>query len=105
MSRVVKDRSEGDRGVISKSNEAETQVVLKIENLTGLAWPLEVLERVSVSEQEDLDVTWVATPGPSDERFEERRGVLAWRFDLDAGDTQEISITETLRWPEGMVLR
>lgn len=105
LSRVVKDRSEGDRGVISKSNEAETQVVLKIENLTGLAWPLEVLERVSVSEQEDLDVTWAATPVPSEERFEERRGVLAWRFDLDAGDTQEISITETLRWPEGMVLR
>ena len=105
VSRVLLDRNEGDRGVIRKSNEEVTAARLTVENLTGRAWPVEVRDRVSVSEQEDLEIAWQATPAPDAQDVEDMRGVLAWYVDLEAGQTWEADLTETLRWPEGKVLR
>lgn len=105
VSRVTLDRNEGDRGFISKSNEASSSVRLDVENLTGRTWPIEVMDRVSVSEQEDLAVDWKATPMPSEQGVDDRRGVLSWRFDLPAGESKSIQLDENLRWPEGQILR
>lgn len=105
VSRVVLDRNEGDRGFISKSNETSSSVRLDVENLTGRAWPVEVLDRVSVSEQEDLVVDWKASPMPTEQGVDDRRGVLSWRFDLLVGEAKSITVEENLRWPEGQTLR
>ncbi|QFT91652.1 hypothetical protein FIU86_02280 [Roseovarius sp. THAF9] len=105
LTRTVEDRAEGDRGVISKSNRIEETVRIEVENLTGETWPLRVLDRVPVSEQEDLEISWEATPTPAEERVEDKRGVLAWAFELGAGETQEIRLSHTIKWPDGMVLR
>lgn len=104
LTRTVEDRAEGDRGVISKSNRIQEKVRIEVENLTGEAWPLRVLDRVPVSEQDDLKITWEATPSPAQERVDDKRGVLAWEFDLAAGETQEIRLSHTIEWPDGMVL-
>jgi uncharacterized protein (TIGR02231 family) len=105
IDRVVLDRNEGDRGFISKSNETSSSVRLDIENLTGRSWPIEVLDRVSVSEQEDLVIDWTASPMPTQQGAGDLRGVLKWRFDLSVGEAKSITIDETLRWPEGKILR
>jgi uncharacterized protein (TIGR02231 family) len=105
ISRTVLERNEGDRGFISKSNEAASSLRLDVENLTTRSWPIEVLDRVSVSEQEDLIVEWTADPMPAQQSYEDRRGVLNWQFDLPSGDTESITLTEKLRWPEGKTLR
>jgi len=105
VSRVVLGRNEGDRGFISKSNETSSSVRLDVENLTARAWPVEVLDRVSVSEQDDLVIDWTATPMPTEQGADDRRGVLNWRFDLPAGETKSITVDENLRWPEGKTLR
>jgi len=34
-----------------------------------------------------------------------RRGVLAWEFDLPAGETRTVALDHTLKWPEGMILQ
>ena len=65
---------------------------------------MEVIDRVSVSEQEDLKVDWSATPMPDVTNLDDKRGVMAWHFDLEAGKTQDITLKESLRWPEGMAL-
>lgn len=105
VERVVLDRNEGDRGMISKSTERTSNWRIKVENLTARAWPIEVIDRVSVSEQADLKIDWSASPKPDVENMEDKRGVMAWHFDLPAGAAQEITMQETLRWPEGMELR
>lgn len=105
VSRVTLDRNEGDRGFISKSNEASSSVRLDVENLTGRSWPIEVMDRVSVSEQGDLTVDWKATPMPTEQGVDDRRGVLSWRFDLPSGESKSIQLDENLRWPEGQILR
>ncbi|WP_434289536.1 DUF4139 domain-containing protein [Celeribacter sp. SCSIO 80788] len=105
VKRVLLTRNEGDRGMISKSNETETEWRIEIANLTARTWPIEVLDRVSVSEQDELKVDWSASPSPDVEGVDDKRGVLAWHFDLDAGDSQQISLSENLRWPEGKMLQ
>jgi hypothetical protein len=80
-------------------------VMIEVENLTDTAWPLRVLDRVPVSEQEDLEITWSATPEPTGEDVDDMRGILAWEFDLPAGDTQTIRLETAMQWPEGKVLR
>ncbi|NVK44933.1 MAG: mucoidy inhibitor MuiA family protein [Rhodobacteraceae bacterium] len=105
VERVLLTRNEGDRGVISKSNETETEWRIEVANLTARSWPVEVLDRVSVSEQDELKVDWSASPSPDVEGVDDKRGVLAWHFDLEAGDSQEISLSENLRWPEGKSLQ
>lgn len=105
VSRVVLDRNEGDRGFISKSNESTSSVRIDVENLTSRSWPIEVVDRVSVSEQTDLTIEWSADPMPSEQTADDRRGVLTWNFDLPAGETKSITLDENLRWPEGKYLR
>ncbi|WP_103763071.1 DUF4139 domain-containing protein [Roseovarius confluentis] len=105
LTRTVEDRAEGDRGVISKSNRISETVRIEVENLTGESWALRVLDRVPYSEQEDLKINWEATPAPTAEGVDDKRGVLAWEFELGAGDTQEIRLEHTIQWPDGMMLR
>jgi uncharacterized protein (TIGR02231 family) len=105
VARVILDRNEGDRGFISKSNESASEVRLEVENLTPRVWAVELLDRVSVSEQEDLQVEWTALPAPDEENVDDKRGVLAWRFDLKAGDQKDVRLEEALEWPENQVLR
>ncbi|WP_417258329.1 DUF4139 domain-containing protein [Celeribacter sp.] len=105
VSRVVLTRNEGDRGMIRKSNEMESAVRLTVENLTDRAWPIEVVDRVSVAEQEDLKIEWTSTQEPTEVSADDKRGVLTWAFDLVPSGEWSTEVTEKLTWPEGQQLR
>jgi uncharacterized protein (TIGR02231 family) len=105
LTRTILGRNEGDRGVITRSNELSEDVRIKVENLTGETWPVRLLDRVPYSEQEDLEITWSATPRPSKEGVEDKRGVMEWSFDSAPGSTQEIRLSHTIKWTEGQILR
>lgn len=105
LKRLVTSRNEGDRGIITKSNEMTETVEITVENLTGQVWPLRVLDRVPVSEQQDLKITWQADPAPTEQDVDGQRGILGWAFDLPAGETRTIGVQTRLTWPETKVLR
>ena len=105
LTRDMPVRAEGDRGVFVGSTQIEEQAVLEVENLTGEAWPVRVLDRVPYSEQEDLEITWSADPAPSEADVGGKRGVLAWDFNLAPGAAKEIKLNSLMSWPEGMVLQ
>lgn len=105
LTRTVLGREEGDKGVISRSSEQTETVRIDVENLTGESWPLRLLDRIPYSEQTDLRIEWSATPEPSEINVDGKRGVLAWEFDLPAGDETSITLKQSLRWPDGMLLR
>ena len=105
LSRIVPEREEGDRGVFTASSAIDETVRIEVENLTGEAWPVRLLDRVPVSEQEDLEIDWQARPGPSETDVDGKRGVLEWRFDIAPGETRAVTLDYTLQWPEGQVLR
>lgn len=105
LTRRVLDRNQGDRGVLTRSNELTEAVRIEVENLTGERWSVRLLDRVPYSEQEDLEIEWSAQPEPAEEDVDGKRGVLAWEFDIGAGETQVIRLEHDLQWPEGQVLR
>ncbi|WP_439103991.1 DUF4139 domain-containing protein [Celeribacter marinus] len=105
VSRIIVDANEGDRGMIRKSNEMESAVRIAVDNLTDRVWPIEVLDRVSVSEQEDLDIEWSSTQMPSEVAPNDQRGILHWVFDLEANTTWTTQLTERLTWPDGQQLQ
>ena len=104
VERRTRDREAGDRGLIARQQtEAET-VEIEVKNLTARDWPLRVIDRVPVSESEDLRVAWTAEPKPTTTDPEGRRGILWWDAPLAKGETRTITLTTDLRWPEGKVL-
>ena len=96
---------EGQRGVFSSSNQRVETATLVIENLGSEAWPIRVLDQISYSEQEDLTITLQADPAPSEKDVKGQRGVLAWDFDLAAGEKRQITLSQTLSWPGDKILR
>ncbi|MFY9239701.1 MAG: DUF4139 domain-containing protein [Roseovarius sp.] len=105
LTRRVLNREEGDRGVITRSNDLSEQVEIEIRNLSAEAWPLRVLDHVPYSEQEDLEITWQASPPVSEQDVDGMRGVLAWEFDLAPGDAKTLLLEHDMEWPEDKVLR
>lgn len=105
LSRRVRDRGEGQQGIIRQSSRLSESVAIEVENLTEEAWPLRMIDRVPVSEQDALDISWQADPAPTERDIDGDRGILAWEFDLPAGDMRTIRLDTELTWPEDKVLR
>ena len=105
LNRIVPDRTEGDIGVLSRSNQQTETVVMTVENLTGEDWPIRLRDRIYYSDQDDLVVEYTVSLPVSEQDPDGRRGVLEWQFDLAAGAKQEIRLEHSLTWPTGYVLR
>lgn len=105
LTRTVLDRSEGGRGIISRSSAQTQEIRLDIENLGQKIWPVELLEAAPYTEQDDLTIQWNAQPKPDEINVDDRRGLVQWNFDLDPQASQQILIDQDIRWPEGKVLR
>ncbi|MBC7738551.1 MAG: DUF4139 domain-containing protein, partial [Candidatus Saccharibacteria bacterium] len=105
LKRDMPQRAEGDRGILTTSTQIEEKAVLEVENLTGEAWPVRLMDQVPYSEQEDLKISYTADPAVTEADIDGKRGVLAWEFDLAPGETQKISLQSVISWPEGKVLQ
>ncbi|WP_299044919.1 DUF4139 domain-containing protein [uncultured Tateyamaria sp.] len=105
LTRTVLDRNEGDRGLITRSNQESEDIRIDIENLTPRAWDVSVRDAVPFSEQEDLVIDWSARPAPDVDAVDDQRGILEWQMSLDPGQSRTIAVQTTLTWPEDKVLR
>lgn len=105
LKRITKDREEGDSGVIRRSNDETDEVVITVENLTGEPWDLRLMDRVPYSEQEDLSIKWQASPTPSEQDIDGKRGVLQWDYDLKSGETFTVQLNTQIKWPDDYILQ
>lgn len=105
LRRIVEDREEGDRGVLGRTNTEVEAARIEIENFGEQSWPVRLRDRVPVSQQEDLVITWSADPQPTEEDVDDLAGVMEWRFDLAPGATQTIDLSHEMRWPNDQILR
>ena len=105
LTRDMPTRAEGDRGILTTSTQIEETAILKLENLTAEVWPVRLLDLVPYSEQEDLEITYTADPAPTETDVKGQRGILAWEFDMAAGEKKEVTLTHVISWPEGQALQ
>ena len=105
LTRDMPTRATGDRGILTTSTQIEETAILKLENLTAEVWPVRLIDLVPYSEQEDLEITHTADPAPTETDVEGQRGILAWEFDLAAGEKKDVTLNLVLSWPEGQQLQ
>ncbi|MFK7876444.1 MAG: mucoidy inhibitor MuiA family protein [Paracoccaceae bacterium] len=105
LTRAVLDRAEGDRGILTRSNEATETVRIDVSNLTNRAWDVELRDRVPYSEQEDLKITYTARPTPDVRRVKDQRGILQWNFALAPGAETSVATDVTMTWPDGQIVQ
>jgi len=104
VTRNVTNKSQGETGLLSVSNQSNEFVQIDLNNLSGRDWPVRLQDRVPFSEQDDLKITHTATPPATTENLNQQRGVLEWRFDLPAGQTKQVTLETRMQWPDGMEL-
>jgi uncharacterized protein (TIGR02231 family) len=102
---TVLEQSEGDRGIISRSNARTETARMDIQNIGNDGWEVEVIAAVPYAVQEDLKIEWRASPAPASTNIDDKRGVLLWNSEIPAGKSAEIEIETTIEWPDGKVLR
>lgn len=105
LTRATPNKTEGDVGVFTSSNQLTEQAVMTVENLTGQDWRVLMRDAVPYSEQDDLEVEYTASPAVTRRDPEGMRGILEWELDVAAGESQEVTLDYTLTWPSGFVLR
>lgn len=105
LTHALLDRSEGDRGLINRSNAQTKEIRMTVENLGVEDWDVELLEAVPYSEQDDLIIQWDAKPKADIAGMDDRRGLLQWNLNLAPQTTRDIAIEQSIRWPDGKVLR
>lgn len=105
LSRSALDENNGDRGFISRTSTQTENARLNIENIGAVDWRVEVIDSVPYSIDEDLEITWTASPQPNVVDLDNQRGVLEWDVDVPAGTTTLIYVDQDLQWPDDKVLR
>jgi uncharacterized protein (TIGR02231 family) len=105
LKRDMPTRAEGDTGIITTSRQIDEVAMLEVENLTDRAWDVRLMDLVPYSEQTDLEITYVAEPAPTEVDVDGQHGILAWDFPIAAGETKTVTLSHTIRWPEGQVLQ
>ena len=100
VSRATLKQVEGSAGFVSSAKTDRREYKTTVRN--HHEWPIKVVveDQIPVSEVEDIKVEMLpATPSPSERDARERRGVMAWNFDLAPGDSKEIKFGWRMRWP------
>ena len=105
LTRTVPNREQGEAGIITSSNQITEQAIMTVENLTGKAWALRVIDQVPYSEQTDLQISYAADPAATITDLEDQRGILAWDMDIGVGETRVIKLQSTLNWPTDLELQ
>lgn len=105
LERTILSQTEGGKGLITTSNQRTQQARIELRNLTNDTWPIRLFDRVPYSEQDDLRITWQATPEPTEANADNKRGILRWDMTLPPKTEQVISLEHSLSWPEGKELR
>lgn len=105
LTRRIVTRGEADRGILSKTNEITEEIEITLKNLTPRAWDVELRDRVPYSEQEDLEITYRATPSADITAVDGKRGVLQWAFEMAPGDEKRVQTSYEITWPDGQRLQ
>ncbi len=105
LTRTTPNKSEGDVGVFSSSNQLTELAEMTVENLTGQDFRVLLRDAIPYSEQDDLEVEFKASPSVTRRDPNGQRGILEWDLEVAAGETRNVSLEYTLTWPTGYVLR
>jgi uncharacterized protein (TIGR02231 family) len=103
VKRAEVKRKKGEEGLISTSNVEERAWDIVVKSLHAATIPVTVIDQMPYSANENVTIEPLAqmTP-PTEKDLEKRRGVMAWRFDLESKAENTIKFGYKITWPQNM---
>ncbi len=103
VTRAALERTSGEQGILSKNRTESRSFRITVDNLHSFPVAITVLDRMPVAEDEKIQVSRISgATSPTAENVEDRRGVLAWNYTYEPGETREIIHGYQLSWPSDM---
>ena len=101
VKRVELKRAKGSHGLIKTENTDEFHFKITVNNHHKEMMPVRILDRIPVSNHEKLKVERLRDmSAPTHEDVDDKRGVLAYEFDLAQGGEEVLNIHYRLSWPK-----
>jgi uncharacterized protein (TIGR02231 family) len=96
-------RKTGEEGLISTSNVEERAWDIVVKNLHDVTIPVTVIDQMPFSANENVSVQPMPqmTP-PTEKDLNKKRGVMAWRFDLESKAENTLKFGYKVTWPQNM---
>lgn len=100
ITHVTEDRQVAEQGIISSEKTDTRRYVTKITNNHDRAIRIRVVGRQPFSENETIRVERLSSStSPSEENVKDQRGILAWSFEYEPGESRDIRFDYRLTWP------
>ncbi|MEO8667738.1 MAG: mucoidy inhibitor MuiA family protein [Bauldia sp.] len=105
VTRVALDRATAEHGVFSSRKTDTRRFKITVENLHRQPLSITVLDRAPYAEDETVRVVRLeGATAPTTENVDDRRGVMAWTYTYDAGQTRDIEHGYEVSWPADKVV-
>jgi uncharacterized protein (TIGR02231 family) len=103
ISQVETSKRKGEVGFVSTAHSEERQYLTSVENLHDFPIKVAVLDRLPVSNHEDIVVSMSQdTTVPTRRNVDDQRGILEWANLVPAWGKQEIVFGYEVQWPKNM---
>ena len=100
VERTITSRSEGSAGLITTSKTDQRDYKIAVRNGHDAAVRVVIEDQLPVSEIDDVKVELLpGSTAPTERDVRNRRGVVAWSFELGAGEARDIKFGWRVRWP------
>lgn len=96
---AVVGEKRGETGLISTTRTDDRHYKMTITNLHKQAVEVSVLDQMPVSRDEKITVSLTAKTAPTKKNVDDKQGLLAWEFPLDAGAEKVIDFGYVVKWP------
>jgi uncharacterized protein (TIGR02231 family) len=103
VKRAEVKRKKGEEGLIATLNVEERAWDIVVKNRHAATIPVTVIDQLPFSANEKVTIEPMAqmTP-PTEKDLNKRRGVMAWRFDLESKAENTIKFGYKVAWPQNM---
>lgn len=100
VERTIASRSEGSAGLITTSKIDQRDYKIAVRNGHDAAVRVAIEDQLPVSEIDDVKVELLpGSTAPTERDVRNRRGVVAWSFELGAREARDIKFGWRVRWP------
>lgn len=93
------EEKRGETGLISTSHIDNRSFRVTIKNLHERAVGLEVLDRIPVSQNQDIKVEYTGKSQPTKQNTEDKRGVLTFETPIEADEEKVLEFGYRVSWP------
>ncbi|HEY8137891.1 MAG TPA: mucoidy inhibitor MuiA family protein [Methylocystis sp.] len=100
ISRYPVKRKENEPGWFGQGKTDAREFKTSVKNLHDLPVSVTIVDQIPFSENAGITVeTLPQTTPPTEKQPGDKRGVLAWSFDLQPGEAKDIHLAWRLKWP------